>query len=56
MGKQLFLSSRLIEFNEVYTDHQLDLVYTLANEKRIIAVYNLDLLEKTLIVYPKKIM
>jgi len=39
---------RLKEYNEVLVDHQLDLVYTLANEKKIIAVYNLDLLEKAL--------
>lgn len=39
---------RLKEYNEVFVDHQLDLVYTLANQKRIIAVYNLELLEKTL--------
>lgn len=39
---------RLKEYNEVFVDHQLDLVYTLANQKRIIAVYNLELLEKTI--------
>jgi UDP-N-acetylglucosamine transferase subunit ALG13 len=47
-GKTVISVPRLIEFDEVYCDHQLDLVYTLANEKRIIAVYNLELLEKTL--------
>jgi len=46
---------RLKGYNEVLVDHQLDLVYTLANEKKIIAVYNLDLLEKALDTDPKKL-
>jgi UDP-N-acetylglucosamine transferase subunit ALG13 len=54
-GKTVISVPRLIEFNEVFSDHQLDLVYTLANEKRIIAVYNLELLENTLNNLPKKL-
>ena len=54
-GKTVISVPRLKEYNEVLVDHQLDLVYTLANEKRIIAVYNLDLLEKTLNNIPKKL-
>lgn len=46
---------RLKEYNEVYVDHQLDLVYMLANQKRIIAVYNLELLEKSLNTDLKKL-
>lgn len=46
---------RLKEFNEVLVDHQLDLVYNLANEKKIIAVYNLDLLEKSLNDKPRSL-
>jgi beta-1,4-N-acetylglucosaminyltransferase len=48
LGKTVVSVPRLKEYNEVYVDHQLDLVYTLANQKRIIAVYNLDVLEKVL--------
>ena len=54
-GKTVISVPRLKEYNEVLVDHQLDLVYTLANQKRIIAVYNLDLLEKTLNDGDKKI-
>lgn len=54
-GKTVISVPRLKEYNEVLVDHQLDLVYTLANEKRIIAVYNLDLLEKALNIDPKKL-
>ena len=54
-GKTVISVPRLKEYNEVLVDHQLDLVYTLANEKRIIAVYNLDLLEKALNSDPKKL-
>lgn len=54
-GKTVISVPRLKEYNEVLVDHQLDLVYTLANEKRIIAVYNLDLLEKSLDIDPKKL-
>jgi len=52
-GKTVISVPRLKEYNEVLVDHQLDLVYTLANEKRIIAVYNLELLEKALDIDPK---
>ncbi len=54
-GKTVISVPRLKEYNEVLVDHQLDLVYTLANEKRIIAVYNLELLEKVLNIDSKKI-
>jgi len=54
-GKTVISVPRLKEYNEVLVDHQLDLVYTLANEKRIIAVYNLDLLEKALNIDLKKL-
>lgn len=54
-GKTVISVPRLKEYNEVLVDHQLDLVYTLANEKRIIAVYNLDLLEKALNTDSKKL-
>ncbi len=54
-GKTVISVPRLKEYNEVLVDHQLDLVYTLANEKRIIAVYNLDLLEKALNIDSKKL-
>ena len=54
-GKTVISVPRLKEYNEVLVDHQLDLVYTLANEKRIIAVYNLDLLEKALNIDPKRL-
>jgi beta-1,4-N-acetylglucosaminyltransferase len=53
-GKTVISVPRLKEYNEVLVDHQLDLVYTLANEKRIIAVYNLDLLEKALTIDSKR--
>jgi beta-1,4-N-acetylglucosaminyltransferase len=48
LGKTVVSVPRLKEYNEVYVDHQLDLVYMLANQKRIIAVYNLEVLEKVL--------
>jgi len=54
-GKTVISVPRLKEYNEVLVDHQLDLVYTLANEKRIIAVYNLELLEKALTIDSKKL-
>jgi beta-1,4-N-acetylglucosaminyltransferase len=54
-GKTVISVPRLKEFNEVLVDHQLDLVYTLANEKRIIAVYNLELLEKALNIDPNRL-
>lgn len=54
-GKPVISVPRLKEYNEVFVDHQLDLVYTLASQKRIIAVYNLDLLEKTLNIDPKNL-
>jgi beta-1,4-N-acetylglucosaminyltransferase len=54
-GKTVISVPRLKEYNEVLVDHQLDLVYTLANEKRIIAVYNMELLEKALNIDPKRL-
>jgi beta-1,4-N-acetylglucosaminyltransferase len=54
-GKTVISVPRLKEYNEVLVDHQLDLVYTLANEKRIIAVYNLELLERALDIDPKRL-
>lgn len=54
-GKPVISVPRLKEYNEVFVDHQLDLVYTLANQKRIIAVYNLELLEKSLNIDSKKL-
>lgn len=47
-GKTVISVPRLKEYNEVLVDHQLDLVYSLAKQKSIVAVYNLDLLEKTI--------
>jgi beta-1,4-N-acetylglucosaminyltransferase len=46
---------RVKEYNEILFDHQFDLVDALVKDKRIIAVYDLETLEKVLCTLPKKL-